>query len=80
MPSALKLEQLAGHNKIALIPITANITSMIIMITSAILEWINQDKVNLMFSHINSTPRESLGGKTPYEIFWNYPKTFYFFT
>ena len=21
------------------------------------------------FSHINSTPRESLGGKTPYEIF-----------
>ena len=22
-----------------------------------------------MFSHINSTPRESLGGKTPYEIF-----------
>ena len=33
--------------------------------------WSNltQDKVNLMFSHINSTPRESLGGKTPYEIF-----------
>ncbi len=22
-----------------------------------------------MFSHINSTPRESLGDKTPYEIF-----------
>ena len=22
-----------------------------------------------MLSHINSTPRESLGGKTPYEIF-----------
>lgn len=22
-----------------------------------------------MFSHINSTSRESLGGKTPYEIF-----------
>ena len=22
-----------------------------------------------MFSHINSTPRENLGGKTPYEIF-----------
>ncbi len=22
-----------------------------------------------MFSHINSTPREALGGKTPYEIF-----------
>ena len=33
--------------------------------------WCNlsQDKVDLMFSHINSTPRESLGGKTPYEIF-----------
>jgi len=22
-----------------------------------------------MFSHINSTPREALGGKTPYEVF-----------
>lgn len=34
-------------------------------------DWSNltQDKVNLMLSHINSTPRESLGGKTPYEIF-----------
>lgn len=34
-------------------------------------DWSNlsQDKINLMFSHINSTPRESLGGKTPYEIF-----------
>ena len=33
--------------------------------------WCNltQDKINLMFSHINSTPRESLGDKTPYEIF-----------
>lgn len=30
---------------------------------------LTQDKVNLMFSQINSTPRESLGGKTPYEIF-----------
>lgn len=30
---------------------------------------LTQDKVNLIFSHINSTPRESLGGKTPYEIF-----------
>lgn len=30
---------------------------------------LTQDKMNLMFSHINSTPRESLGGKTPYEIF-----------
>lgn len=34
-------------------------------------DWSNltQDKVDLMFSHINSTPRESLGNKTPYEIF-----------
>ncbi len=33
--------------------------------------WCNltQGKVDLMFSHINSTPRESLGDKTPYEIF-----------
>ena len=33
--------------------------------------WCNltQEKINIMFSHINSTPRESLGGKTPYEIF-----------
>jgi IS30 family transposase len=30
---------------------------------------LTQDKINLMFSHINSTPRESLGNKTPYEIF-----------
>ena len=28
-----------------------------------------QEKIDLMFSHINSTPRENLGGKTPYEIF-----------
>ena len=34
-------------------------------------DWSNltQDKVDLMFSHINSIPRESLGDKTPYEIF-----------
>ena len=34
-------------------------------------DWSNltQDKVDLMLSHINSTPRESLGGKTPYKIF-----------
>ncbi len=34
-------------------------------------DWNNltQDKINLMFSHINSTPRKSLGDKTPYEIF-----------
>lgn len=33
--------------------------------------WSNltQEKLNLMFSHINSVPRENLGGKTPYEIF-----------
>lgn len=30
---------------------------------------LTQEKVNLMFSHIDSTPRESLGDKTPYEIF-----------
>lgn len=30
---------------------------------------LTQDDLNLMFSHINSTPRSSLGGKTPYEAF-----------
>ena len=30
---------------------------------------LTQEKIDLMFSHINSTPRESLGDKTPYEIF-----------
>ena len=30
---------------------------------------LTQDKLNLMFSHINSVPREVLGGKTPYEVF-----------
>lgn len=30
---------------------------------------LTQDKVDLVFSHINSTPRKSLGGKTPYEAF-----------
>ena len=29
---------------------------------------ITQDDLNLIFSHINSTPRESLNGKTPYEM------------
>lgn len=33
------------------------------------LEFLTQEKLNLMFSHLNSTPRSSLGGKTPYEIF-----------
>lgn len=33
--------------------------------------WVHltQENIDLMFSHINSTPRESLGDKTPYEIF-----------
>ena len=30
---------------------------------------LNQDKINLMFSHINSYPRASLNNKTPYEMF-----------
>lgn len=30
---------------------------------------ITQEDLNLMFSHINSTPRKSLNGKTPYEMF-----------
>lgn len=30
---------------------------------------INQDDLDLMFSHINSTPRKSLKDKTPYEVF-----------
>jgi len=30
---------------------------------------LTQEKLDLMFSHINSTPRENLGGKTPYEVF-----------
>lgn len=30
---------------------------------------ITQEDINLMFDHINSTPRESLNGKTPYEMF-----------
>jgi IS30 family transposase len=29
---------------------------------------ITQDELDLAFSHINSTPRESLNGKTPYEM------------
>lgn len=33
------------------------------------LSFLTQEKLDLMFSHINSTPRQSLGGKTPYEIF-----------
>ena len=30
---------------------------------------LTQEQVDLMFSHINSVPRKSLGGKTPYELF-----------
>ena len=35
------------------------------------IDWyhLTQDKVDLMFSHINSIPRKSLGEKTPYEAF-----------
>lgn len=33
------------------------------------LEHLTQKDVDLMFSHINSTPRKSLNGKTPYETF-----------
>ena len=33
------------------------------------LEALTQDDLNLMFSHINSVPRKSLNGKTPYEVF-----------
>lgn len=30
---------------------------------------LTQEKIDLMFSHINSVPRKSLGGKIPYEAF-----------
>lgn len=30
---------------------------------------LTQEKLNIIFSHINSTPRLSLNGKTPYEVF-----------
>ena len=30
---------------------------------------LTQEKLDLIFSHINSTPRKILGGKTPYETF-----------
>ena len=33
------------------------------------LDCLSQRDVNLMFSHINSTPRLSLGDKSPYEVF-----------
>lgn len=33
------------------------------------LDFLTQEKLDLMFSHINSVPRESYAGKTPYEMF-----------
>lgn len=33
------------------------------------LDRLKQDDVNIMFSHVNSTPRKALHGKTPYELF-----------
>lgn len=33
------------------------------------LNFLTQEKLNLMFSHINSTPRKSLNYKSPYEVF-----------
>ena len=33
------------------------------------LDFLTQKKLDLLFSHLNSTPRSSLGGKTPYEVF-----------
>lgn len=33
------------------------------------LDFLTQEKLDLMFSHINSVPRKALGGKTPYEAF-----------
>lgn len=33
------------------------------------LNFLTQEKIDLMFSHLNSTPRLSLGGKTPYDVF-----------
>lgn len=33
------------------------------------LKSLTQENLDLMFSHINSTPRESLNGRTPYEVF-----------
>ena len=33
------------------------------------LNFLTQEKLDTMFSHLNSMPRASLGGKTPYEVF-----------
>ena len=40
-----------------------------ILPNSKSLKNLTQEDLNLMFSHINSTPRASLNGKTPYEAF-----------
>ena len=32
------------------------------------LSLLTQEDINLAFNHINSTPRKSLNGKTPYEL------------
>ncbi len=40
-----------------------------ILPNSRSLKNLTQEDLNLMFSHINSTPRASLNGKTPYEAF-----------
>ena len=31
-------------------------------------EFLTQWDINLIVNHINSTPRESLGGRTPYSV------------
>ena len=40
-----------------------------ILPNSKSLKNLTQEDLNLMFSHINSSPRASLNGKTPYEAF-----------
>lgn len=40
-----------------------------IITNSLSIDNITQEDLDLVFSHINSTPRESLNGKTPYEMF-----------
>ena len=40
-----------------------------IIVNQLPLDNLKQEDLNLMFSHINSTPRKNLNGKTPYEIF-----------
>lgn len=40
-----------------------------IIVNELSLDNLTQEDLNLVFSHINSTPRKKLNGKTPYEIF-----------